>query len=152
MAGQEGGQKVYRNGEVSGIIHGVGRDFGSRKTALLKCPNRLNVQGYAKLLESNSIIQFLRESGEGAVFQQDGARCHTAISTRRWSLSQNVAILDGWPANSPDLSPIEQIWGIVKCFIIQRFGMTKPLTLAQLEKQSFKHTMILNQRLSSYSP
>ena len=112
--------------------------IGWRKTPLIKCPTRMNAQGYIELLENNHIVQFLRDCGDGAVLQQDGARCHTAVSTRHWLASQCVALLDGWPANSPDFSPIEQIWGIVKCFLVQRFGMTKPLTLRQLEEAAFK--------------
>ena len=38
----------------------------------------------------------------------------------------------------PDLSPIEQIWGITKRFIIQRFGMRTPLENDQLEDAVFE--------------
>ncbi len=44
------------------------------------------------------------------IFQQDLAPTHTARSTKSWL---NVGVLD-WPANSPDLNPIDNLWGIVK--------------------------------------
>ena len=39
--------------------------------------------------------------------------------------------------NSPDLSPVEQIWSIMKRFILQRFGMRTPLSLQQLIEAVF---------------
>ncbi len=40
------------------------------------------------------------------IFQQDLAPAHTAKSTKSW--------LNDWPANSPDLNPVENLWGSVK--------------------------------------
>ena len=61
----------------------------------------------------------------------------TAKKTKKWFADNGVVLLEGWPANSPDLSPIEQIWSIAKCYIIQRYGMKTPLTLQQLKTAVF---------------
>ncbi len=42
------------------------------------------------------------------IFQQDLAPAHTAKSTQSWLNDHGVGVLD-WPANSPDLNPIENL-------------------------------------------
>ena len=45
-------------------------------------------------------------------FQQDNAPIHTARSTITWLEERNIEILP-WPALSPDLNPIKNLWGIL---------------------------------------
>ena len=66
--------------------------------------------------------------GTPCLFQQDNARPHSAWVTTAWLHRHRVYELD-WPACSPDLSPIGNVWCIMKRRIRQR----RPRTVEQLK-------------------
>ncbi len=88
----------------------------------------MNAERYIKVLEQHVLPSRRRLfQGRPCVFQQDNAKPHTAAITA-WLRSRRVQVLN-WPACSPDLSHIENIWHIIKLKIHQR----QPRTLQQLE-------------------
>lgn len=52
------------------------------------------------------------------IFQQDNAPCHKSKKTLNFFEQNNVNLMI-WPAQSPDLNPIENLWAYMKKELIK---------------------------------
>jgi len=74
--------------------------------------------------------RMVRKYGSQVVMQEDNAPWHTAKIVRAYLTSQKVKLLQ-WPAQSPDLSPIENLWKQIKDKIARRRHRVKNIGMME---------------------
>lgn len=103
------------------------------------CDGRMDSCKYINVLENVLQLSFSNIFGdtnmENVKFQQDNAPCHKSALTMRWFEENNIDLLE-WPAQSPDLNPIEHLWSILKRRI-QEHSITSKETLKNVLQQEW---------------
>jgi hypothetical protein len=107
-------QQFYKYPVKCMVCGAIGRDYRSPLTWF---HGTIDSDSYIRALDANHIFDELDiVFPNGYVFQQDGISPHTSNRSMEY-LRKRVRLLPPeckWPASSPDLSPIGQVWAHIK--------------------------------------
>lgn len=103
-----------------------------RKLIILPQNARINQQDYVRRILSRCVPSI---KALGCIFQQDGAPCHRGSNTMRYLANSGVSLLDGFPARSPDLSPIESLWSVLARRVASHCCSTREELVAAIQHE-----------------
>lgn len=118
---------TIKHGGGSIMLWGCFSYYGVGNLVVIK--GKMNAAKYIDILAKNLFISAEKMNLNSFIFQQDNDPKHTSKLANEFFEERGVDLLP-WPPQSPDMNPIEHIWGLLKSRINER----RPKSLKELEQ------------------
>ena len=98
------------------MVWGAFSYYGVGELIVLPKNETMNKERYLELIADHLYICFekCKINPDNGIFMQDGASCHTANIIKDYLAFVGIDYIKDYPGNSPNISPIENLWAIMK--------------------------------------
>ncbi|KZZ88459.1 transposase [Ascosphaera apis ARSEF 7405] len=127
--------------DISQMVWGAIWIGGRSELVIMERDDQSPRNGYS----TNSYIAALEQGlvpvyEPGKVFQQDNARIHVSGGMQEWFERHGIWVPE-WPPHSPDLNPIEHVWGKMKLKIMELYPQIREAGRSQVDWTQFKEAL-----------